>query len=84
MRDSPTVGVLLALMEALEDSEEELSARARGAGEGGLAPAVLGGLKGRTCGGTGQSAPLRPQRQLRRFNCESAIGRLLIQSNISL
>lgn len=45
-RDVPTVGVLPALSEALEDKEEELSARARGAIGGGLD--VLGGLNGRT------------------------------------
>lgn len=38
-----------ALSDALEDSEEELSARARGAVGGGLAlELVLGGLNGRT------------------------------------
>lgn len=46
--DSPTVGVLLALREALELREEELSARASGAG-GGLEFDTLGGLNGRPC-----------------------------------
>lgn len=45
----PTVGVLEALREAVEDREEELSARARGAARGRLAlDNVLGGLNGRT------------------------------------
>lgn len=45
----PTVGVLEALREAVEDREEELSARARGAAGGGLAlDNVLVGLNGRT------------------------------------
>lgn len=48
MTDLPTVGVLAALSEAFEDREEELSARASGAGGGGLALDVFGGLKGRT------------------------------------
>lgn len=43
----PTVGVLPALSEALEDKEEELSARARGAVGVGLD--ALGGLNGLTC-----------------------------------
>lgn len=44
------VGVFPALREALDDSEDELSALASGAvGGGGLALAVLGGLNGRTC-----------------------------------
>lgn len=42
------MGVLPALSEAFEDNEEELSARASGAGGGGLAFNVLGGLNGRT------------------------------------
>lgn len=41
------MGVLPALSEALEDKEEELSARARGAVGVGLD--ALGGLNGRTC-----------------------------------
>lgn len=45
---SPTVGVLPALREALDDNEEELSALARGAAGGGLALDALGGLNGRT------------------------------------
>lgn len=45
----PMVGVLPAPSEALEDKEEELSARARGAVGGGLTLLeVLGGLNGRT------------------------------------
>lgn len=43
----PTVGVFPALSEALEDREEELSARARGAVGGGLAFDDLGGLNSR-------------------------------------
>lgn len=42
------MGVFPALREALEDSEDELSALASGAVGGGLALAVLGGLNGRT------------------------------------
>lgn len=42
------MGVFPALREALDDSEDELSARASGAVGGGLALAVLGGLNGRT------------------------------------
>lgn len=42
------MGVFPALREALDDSEDELSALASGAVGGGLALAVLGGLNGRT------------------------------------
>lgn len=44
-RETPTVGVFAALNEAEDDMEEELSARAKGAG-GGLELEVTGGLNG--------------------------------------
>lgn len=43
----PTVGVFTALSDAFEDKEDELSARASGAVDGGLPLDVFGGLKGR-------------------------------------
>lgn len=42
----PTVGVFVALSEADDDNEEELSARAKGADGGGLELEVKGGLNG--------------------------------------
>lgn len=42
----PTVGVFIALSEADDDNEEELSARAKGAEGGGLELEVKGGLNG--------------------------------------
>lgn len=49
MRSLPKVGVEAALREVMEEMEEELSARARGANGGGLPE--TGGLNGRTWGG---------------------------------